>query len=155
MDKNIIDFKFKSNYYINIVMGILFIILLIIIFLIIKNISLNTLRVIYILLAFLILWLIILFLHHKLTIINGEFEFNEDSINYTCLKKTYIINYDEIAYINKNTYIDKSNLINQENYQFVIKIKNSGQFNFLYYDDSLDEAINYLAKKAKIKISEK
>jgi hypothetical protein len=152
MDKKIITFKFKSNYFINIVMGILFIILLFCVFLIIKNIDLIALRVVYILLTFLILWLVVLFLHHLLTIINGEFEFTENCLNYTHLRKTYIINYDEIADIYKCTYIDKSNLINQENYQYIIKIKNNGQFVFLYYDDSLTEAINYLAKKAKIKI---
>lgn len=90
----------------------------------------------------------------KISIISGNFEFKKNELIYSSLNKSYIIKYEEIEYISKESYIDYSNIFNIEKYLYRIKIKNAKYFTFSYYDDSLINAMEKLASYTKIKIDD-
>lgn len=90
----------------------------------------------------------------KINIVNGQFEFNKDELDYSSLNKTYIIKFDEIEYISKESFIDYSNIFHIEKYLYKIKIKDAKYFIFTYYDESLKNAIDELSIHSKIKIDD-
>ena len=147
-------FKYKNN-----TLSKYFLILFIIIYiigsiLINKYIMLNASKLLFILIYLLLLVLWMLQIKKRLDITYGEFIFNEEELSYTTLNKTYYINYKEIDSIKKIIYIENTNIISYKSYEYIIKIKDAGQFIFRYYDNSLDTAINALANKLDIDIIE-
>ena len=147
-------FKYKNN-----TLSKYFLILFIIIYvigsiLINKYIMLNASKLLFMLIYLLLLVLWILQIKKRLDITYGEFIFNEEELSYTTLNKTYYINYKEIDSIKKIIYIENTNIISYKSYEYIIKIKDAGQFIFRYYDNSLDTAINALANKLDIDIIE-
>lgn len=147
-------FKYKNN-----TLSKYFLILFIIIYvigsiLINKYIMLNASKLLFMLIYLLLLVLWMLQIKKRLDITYGEFIFNEEELSYTTLNKTYYINYKEIDSIKKIIYIENTNIISYKSYEYIIKIKDAGQFIFRYYDNSLDTAINALANKLNIDIIE-
>lgn len=147
-------FKYKNN-----TLSKYFLILFIIIYvigsiLINKYIMLNASKLLFMLIYLLLLVLWMLQIKKRLDITYGEFIFNEEELSYTTLNKTYYINYKEIDSIKKIIYIENTNIISYKSYEYIIKIKDDGQFIFRYYDNSLDTAINALANKLDIDIIE-
>lgn len=147
-------FKYKNN-----TLSKYFLILFIIIYvigsiLINKYIMLNASKLFFMLIYLLLLVLWMLQIKKRLDITYGEFIFNEEELSYTTLNKTYYINYKEIDSIKKIIYIENTNIISYKSYEYIIKIKDAGQFIFRYYDNSLDTAINALANKLDIDIIE-
>ena len=147
-------FKYKNN-----TLSKYFLILFIIIYvigsiLINKYIMLNASKLLFMLIYLLLLVLWMLQIKKRLDITYGEFIFNEEELSYTTLNKTYYINYKEIDSIKKIIYIENTNIISYKSYEYIIKIKDAGQFIFRYYDNSLDTAINALANKLDIDIIE-
>lgn len=147
-------FKYKNN-----TLSKYFLILFIIIYvigsiLINKYIMLNASKLLFMLIYLLLLVLWMLQIKKRLDITYGEFIFNEEELSYTTLNKTYYINYKEIDSIKKIIYIEHTNIISYKSYEYIIKIKDAGQFIFRYYDNSLDTAINALANKLDIDIIE-
>lgn len=147
-------FKYKNN-----TLSKYFLILFIIIYiigsiLINKYIMLNASKLLFMLIYLLLLVLWMLQIKKRLDITYGEFIFNEEELSYTTLNKTYYINYKEIDSIKKIIYIENANIISYKSYEYIIKIKDAGQFIFRYYDNSLDTAINALANKLDIDIIE-
>lgn len=147
-------FKYKNN-----TLSKYFLILFIIIYvigsiLINKYIMLNASKLLFMLIYLLLLVLWMLQIKKRLDITYGEFIFNEEELSYTTLNKTYYINYKEIDSIKKIIYIENTNIISYKSYEYIIKIKEAGQFIFRYYDNSLDTAINALANKLDIDIIE-
>ena len=61
---------------------------------------------------------------------------------------------DSYRLAKKIIYIENTNIISYKSYEYIIKIKDAGQFIFRYYDNSLDTAINALANKLDIDIIE-
>ena len=112
----------------------------------------NITKLTYMLLFFLIIILWLIQIKKKLDITNGEFEFNENELNYITLNKMFCIKYDEILSIKKENYLENTNIISYNSYQYIISIKNSGFFIFKFYDQSLDIAIQALADKLNIEI---
>ena len=146
--------KYKNN-----TLSKYFLILFIIIYvigsiLINKYIMLNASKLLFMLIYLLLLVLWMLQIKKRLDITYGEFIFNEEELSYTTLNKTYYINYKEIDSIKKIIYIENTNIISYKSYEYIIKIKDAGQFIFRYYDNSLDTAINALANKLDIDIIE-
>ena len=119
-----------------------------------KYIMLNASKLLFMLIYLLLLVLWMLQIKKRLDITYGEFIFNEEELSYTTLNKTYYINYKEIDSIKKIIYIENTNIISYKSYEYIIKIKDAGQFIFRYYDNSLDTAINALANKLDIDIIE-
>lgn len=147
-------FKYKNN-----TLSKYFLILFIIIYvigsiLINKYIMLNASKLLFMLIYLLLLVLWMLQIKKRLDITYGEFIFNEEELSYTTLNKTYYINYKEIDSIKKIIYIENTNIISYKSYEYIIKIKDAGQFIFRYYDNSLDTAISALANKLDIDIIE-
>ena len=147
-------FKYKNN-----TLSKYFLILFIIIYvigsiLINKYIMLNASKLLFMLIYLLLLVLWMSQIKKRLDITYGEFIFNEEELSYTTLNKTYYINYKEIDSIKKIKNIENTNIISYKSYEYIIKIKDAGQFIFRYYDNSLDTAINALANKLDIDIIE-
>lgn len=147
-------FKYKNN-----TLSKYFLILFIIIYIIgsisiNKYIMLNASKLLFMLIYLLLLVLWMLQIKKRLDITYGEFIFNKEELSYTTLNKTYYINYKEIDSIKKIIYIENTNIISYKSYEYIIKIKDAGQFIFRYYDNSLDTAINALANKLDIDIIE-
>ena len=147
-------FKYKNDRFKNILSLLLFIILTLLIILIIKLVDNIIYKVIYTLISFIIIYLLINFLSRMISNINGKFTFDKHSFIYDTLSSEYTINYKEIEYISKSTYLDNDYFIKRENYLYKIKIKDAGYFVFKYIDDSLVDAIQELSKQSNIDIIE-
>lgn len=149
-----ISFKFQTPTLANIVSFIIFIIYLIFIYYVIK-IPFNTLTSIFLIIIITAIIIIIMrFICQKISVIVGNFEFKKNELIYTVLNKSYIIKYNEIEYISKESYIDYSNIFHIEKYLYRIKIKKAKYFTFSYYNNTLINAIEKLSSCAKIKIDD-
>ena len=146
------SFKYKNSYFYNIMSCILFIIFILMAFIIFKYTESIIHRIIFISLLFILVNVVLVFLAKIVQIANGRFTFDKHSFIYETLNKEYTINYSEIEYISKNTYMDNDGFIKTQNYVYIVKIKNAGYFSFKYVDDSLDDAILMVAEKAKVEI---
>ena len=148
------SFKYKNDYFYNIMSCLLFIILILIFILLFKYVNSTIYKILFILLSFIIANILLVFLAKIVQVTNGRFTFDKHSFIYDSLNKEYTINYSEIEYITKEIYMDTDSFIKHENYMYTIKIKNAGYFTFKYCDDSLDDAILLLSEKANIKITD-
>lgn len=153
-NNEIINFKYRASLLSNIISCFFFIIYLIIIFIIIKcsNTIIAKISIIFLTTAISLIILSIIF--KKASVIQGQFEFGKNELNYSSLNKVYIIKYNEIEYISKESFIDYSNIFNIEKYYYRIKIKNAKYFIFSYYDETLISAIEKLSEYSKIKIDD-
>lgn len=147
-------FKYKNNALFKYPLILFIIVYIIGSILINRYILINSNKLIFMLLYLLILILWMLQIKKRLDITYGEFVFNQDELSYTTLNKTYYINYNEILSIEKRNYIENTNIISYQSYEYIIKIKNAGQFTFKYHDNSLDIAIKALADKLNMEINE-
>ena len=145
---NVFNFKYKNNYLFNIVSFISFIISIIAIVVILMSNIIIINKILFILLTFVIINILIFIINNIGCVTNGRFTLDKHSFIYETLRNEYTINYQEIEYINKETYIDNNSFIKKENYCYKIKIKNAGCFTFNYYNSSLDDAIEELALRA-------
>ena len=143
-----LNFRYKSDYYYNILSALLLMILLLVLVLIFKYVDTIINKLLFILLAFIFANVILVVIGKIVSVMNGKLSLDKHSFIYESLKNEYTINYNEIEYISKEIYIDNTDFIKRENYSYVIKIKNAGYFVFKYYDDSLIEAIEELCLKA-------
>ena len=150
----IINFKYKNDYFYNILSFFLFIIFILTTLLIFKYIDTTFNKILYILLTFIIINVILAIIDKTLSNTSGNFIFDKHSFIYDTLHNEYTINYQEIEYITKEVYMDNYGLLKHENYMYVIKIKNAGYFEFKYTEDNLVEAIKTLCSKAKLTIEE-
>ncbi len=148
----VLNFKFKSDYYFNILSALLFIILILVLILIFKYVDTIMNKLLFVLLSFIFSNILLTILAKVVGVINGRITLDKHSFIYESLKNEYTINYNEIEYISKEIYTDNTDFIKKENYSFIIKIKNAGYFVFKYYDDSLLEAIEELSIKSKKEI---
>ena len=146
---NFINFKYKNDYFYNILAFLLFVILILVSIIILKYSDTIFNKILYILLTFIIINILLAIIDKTISNTTGKFIFDKHSFIYDTLHNEYTINYQEIEYINKEVYMDNYGLFKFENYMYVIKIKNAGEFVFRYSEDNLDEAINMLCKKAK------
>lgn len=149
-----VNFKYKNDYFYNVVAGILFFILIILAIVIFKYILDITYKILFILISFIFINIILVIISKTIEVTNGKFTFDKHSFIYETLNKEYTINYKEIEYISKNTYIDTHGFIRQENFLYKIKIKNAGYFLFRLADESLEDAINALSSKSEIIIDD-
>ena len=147
-------FKYKNNTLFKYPLILFIIVYIIGSILINRYILINSNKLIFMLLYLLILILWMLQIKKRLDITYGEFVFNQDELSYTTLNKTYYINYNEILSIEKRNYIENTNIISYQSYEYIIKIKNASQFTFKYHDNSLDIAIKALADKLNMEINE-
>ena len=147
-------FKYKNNALFKYPLILFIIVYIIGSILINRYILINSNKLIFMLLYLLILILWMLQIKKRLDITYGEFVFNQDELSYTTLNKTYYINYNEILSIEKRNYIENTNIISYQSYEYIIKIKNAGQFTFKYHDNSLDIANKALADKLNMEINE-
>ena len=147
-----LNFKYKSDYYYNILSAILFVVLLLGLILIFKYVDTIINKLLFVLLAFIFVNVLLTILGKIVSVINGRITLDKHSFIYETLKNEYTINYNEIEYISKEIYTDNTDFIKKENYSYIIKIKNAGYFVFKYYDDSLLDAIEELSFKSKKEI---
>ena len=147
-----INFKYKNNYFYNIMSCIMFIIFILITIVIFKYASSTIYKIIFVLLTFIVINIILVLLAKPTQITNGRFTFDKHSFIYETLNKEYTINYSEIESLSKNTYMDNDNFIKNENYVYIIRIKNAGFFSFKYVDDSLDDAMLILSQNTNLDI---
>ena len=147
-------FKYKNDKLFNIFSFIMFVIVTLILLLTLKNIDSTLTKIIYILMTFIISYLILALLDKTLCVSNGKFTFDKHSFIYETSRNEYTLNYQEIESITKSSYTDRNGIVANENYVYEIQIKNAGKFIYKYVNKSLDDAINELAFKAKIKIDE-
>ena len=112
-------------------------------------------KILFIALVSILLFTWMFIISKKLSIITGSFIFDTDVFYYETLRKSYEINYNEVAYISKEYRIDGNSFFNLERIIYRIKIKDAGSFVYYYEDDSLVKAINVLAKKLDMKIIDK
>ena len=153
-NNKVIDFKYYGTYLFNIVSFLFFTLFILTIYLIISTTKTIEARIILILTSTLIILIWMLFIGKKLCILNGKFIFEKDEFNYYTLRKTYIIKYNEIEYISKETYTDYSNIFNIQKNLYRLKIKNAGSFTFACIDDSLLDALTTLSQISKVKIDD-
>lgn len=150
-----IKFKYKNNYLFNI-LSILFIILLFLTYYILFEHVKNPIHCIFLIILITIIIFIWMYLtKRKLEKTTGEFILDKSTLTYNTMKKSYYIDYPEIDYITKEKYNDEFLIFSKSSILYKVKIKNAGLFTFYYYDNSLINAIESLAKKAKIKIIDK
>ncbi len=147
-----LNFKYKSDYYYNILSALLFIILIFALIVIFKYVDTTINKLLFILLSFIFVNVILVVLGKIVGIMNGKITLDKHSFIYESLKNEYTINYNEIEYISRELYVDNTDFIKKENYSYIIKIKNAGYFVFKYCDDSLLEVIEELLNKANKKI---
>lgn len=147
-----LNFKYKNDYYLNILSALLFVILILILIVIFKYVDTMINKLLFILLAFIFANIALVILGKIVGIVNGKITFDKHSFIYETLSNEYTINYNEIEYISREIYTDNTDFIKKENYSYIIKIKNAGYFVFKYYDDSLLEVIEELLDKAQQKI---
>jgi hypothetical protein len=147
-----LNFKYKNDYYLNILSALLFVILILVLIVIFKYVDTMINKLLFILLAFIFANIALVILGKIVGIVNGKITFDKHSFIYETLNNEYTINYNEIEYISREIYTDNTDFIKRENYSYIIKIKNAGYFVFKYYDDSLLEVIEELLDKAKQKI---
>lgn len=148
----VINFKYKSDYFFNIISALLFLILILVLIIIFKYFDNAAQRLLYTLLAFIVTNILLTVIGKYVSITTGRFSLDKHSFIYETLRNEYTISYQEIEYITKEKYIDNSSLIRKENYQYIVKIKNAGYFLFKYYDDSLLDALEELSYKSRAKI---
>ena len=151
---NNVNFKYKNDYFYNILAFFLFIIFILVTLIIFKYAQTTFNKILYILLTFIIINVILAIIDKTVSNTSGNFIFDKHSFIYDTLHNEYTINYQEIEYITKEIYTDSYGLLRHENYMYVIKIKNAGSFVFRYTEDNLVEAIEKLCSKAKLKIEE-
>ena len=147
-------FKYKNEKLFNIFSFIMFVIVTLILLLVLKNAGDTLAKIIYILITFILSYLVLALLDITLCVSNGKFTFDKHSFIYETLRNEYTLNYQEIESITKNIYTDRNGLVANQNYVYEIQVKNAGKFVYKYINKSLDDAINELAFKAKIKIDE-
>lgn len=147
-----LNFKYKNDYYLNILSALLFVILILVLIVIFKYVDTMINKLLFILLAFIFANIALVILGKIVGIVNGKITFDKHSFIYETLNNEYTINYNEIEYISREIYTDNTDFIKRENYSYIIKIKNAGYFVFKYYDDSLLEVIEELLDKAQQKI---
>ncbi len=147
-----INFKYKSDYYYNILSALLFMILILVLVLIFKYVDTIINKLLFVLLSFIFINIILVVIGKVVSVMNGRISLDKHSFIYESLKNEYTINYNEIEYISRELYIDNTDFIRRENYSYVIKIKNAGYFVFKYFDDSLIEAIEELCDRTEQKI---
>ncbi len=147
-----LNFKYKNDYYLNILSALLFVILVLVLIVIFKYVDTMINKLLFILLAFIFANIALVILGKIVGIVNGKITFDKHSFIYETLNNEYTINYNEIEYISREIYTDNTDFIKKENYSYIIKIKNAGYFVFKYYDDSLLEVIEELLDKAQQKI---
>ena len=149
-----VNFIYKNDKISNIISFILFIIFVIsiIIILISKDIIIN--KVLFILLSFIITNVLIIFLNKAFNKVNAQFTFDKHSFIYEYLNNEYTINFNEVEYIQRKTYMDSDNFIKREREMYLFKIKNGGTFVFKSIDDSLSDAMEKLSNKLNIEIEE-
>ena len=147
-----LNFKYKNDYYLNILSALLFVILILVLIVIFKYVDTMINKLLFILLAFIFANIALVILGKIVGIVNGKITFDKHSFIYETLNNEYTINYNEIEYISREIYTDNTDFIKKENYSYIIKIKNAGYFVFKYYDDSLLEVIEELLDKAQQKI---
>ena len=148
----VLNFKYKNDYYLNMLSALLFIILLLVLVVIFKYVDTIINKLFFVLLAFIISNVLLVALAKVVGVMNGKITLDKHSFIYETLNNEYTINYNEIEYISREVYTDDTDFIKKENYSYVIKIKDAGYFVFKYYDDTLLEAIEELASKSKQKI---
>ena len=153
-NNKIIDFKYHGTYIFNIVSFMFFILFLLIIYIILSSVNTFETRIIFILLATILILIWMLFIGKKLCALNGRFVFDKDEFTYYTLRKTYTIKYAEIEYISKENYTDYSNMFNVQKVLYRLKIKNNGSFTFAYIDNSLLDALSALSQISKVKIDD-
>lgn len=147
-----LNFKYKNDYYLNILSALLFVILVLVLIVIFKYVDTMINKLLFILLAFIFANIALVIFGKIVGIVNGKITFDKHSFIYETLNNEYTINYNEIEYISREIYTDNTDFIKKENYSYIIKIKNAGYFVFKYYDDSLLEVIEELLDKAQQKI---
>ena len=147
-----LNFKYKNDYYLNILSALLFVILVLVLIVIFKYVDTMINKLLFILLAFIFANIALVILGKIVGIVNGKITLDKHSFIYETLNNEYTINYNEIEYISREIYTDNTDFIKKENYSYIIKIKNAGYFVFKYYDDSLLEVIEELLDKAQQKI---
>lgn len=147
-----LNFKYKNDYYLNILSALLFVILILVLIVIFKYVDTMINKLLFILLSFIFANIALVILGKIVGIVNGKITFDKHSFIYETLNNEYTINYNEIEYISREIYTDNTDFIKRENYSYIIKIKNAGYFVFKYYDDSLLEVIEELLDKAQQKI---
>ncbi len=147
-----LNFKYKNDYYLNILSALLFVILVLVLIVIFKYVDTMINKLLFILLAFIFANIALVILGKIVGIVNGKITLDKHSFIYETLNNEYTINYNEIEYISREVYTDNTDFIKKENYSYIIKIKNAGYFVFKYYDDSLLEVIEELLDKAQQKI---
>lgn len=151
---NIYAFKYKNDRIFNILSFVFFIFFSLIVFIIFGSDNTTLYKILFLLISFIGINLMLIFISKCVCITMGTITFDKHSFIYESLNNEYTINYQEIEYISKESYIDSDSIIRKENYYYKIKIKNAGYFIFNYYDDSLDKAINELAIRSKKEIDE-
>lgn len=154
MMKKTVLFKYKSSYFFNMVALMFFILFIISTIIIIKYVKANNMRIIWILIIAILIFIWMNLVAKKLCVLNGKFSFSKDILTYDTLSKTYEIEYQEIEYIIKEKLMDYTSFFNIENYQYRLKIKNAGSFRFVYFNESLDEAMKALSSISKISIED-
>ena len=147
-------FKYKNDKLFNMFSFIMFIIVTLILLLTLKNVDSTLTKIIYILITFILSYLILALLDITLCVSKGKFTFDKHSFIYETSRNEYTLNYQEIQSITKSLYTDRNGIVASENYVYEVHVKNAGKFVYKYINKSLDDAINELAFKAKIKIDE-
>ena len=151
---NTFNFKYKNDRLFNVISFIFFIFFILLIFIIISNVDNMLYKILYLLLSFIGINLLLIFISRFVCITLGTINFDKHSFIYETLNNEYTINYQEIEYINKESYIDNDSIIRKENYLYKIKIKNAGYFIFKFYDSSLDDVIKELSLRSNKEIDE-
>ena len=147
-------FKYKNEKLFNVFSFIMFVIVTLILLLVLKNAGDTLAKIIYILITFILSYLVLALLDITLCVSKGKFTFDKHSFIYETLRNEYTLNYQEIESITESIYTDRNGLVANQNYVYEIQVKNAGKFVYKYINKSLDDAINELAFKAKIKIDE-
>ena len=151
---NNFSFKYKNDKLFNIIAFIFFIFFVLLLFIIIGSKNAVITKILFILLSFIGINLLLILISKVICITLGTISFDKHSFIYETLNNEYTINYQEIEYINKMTYIDNDSLIRNENYLYKVKIKDAGYFIFKRYDDSLDKAMQELSIRTNKDIDE-
>ena len=150
-----IDFKYKSDYLFNIIAFLFFCLFIVLVFLIIKYTSKMYLKVFFIIVTGLVLFVWMYLTNRRLCIFNGSFVIDKNYFVYDTLRKSYEIKFSEVDYIAKEKCLDSTSFLNIETYLYRIKIKGAGSFVYYYADPSLDDAIIKLARKLDMEIIDK
>ena len=148
------SFKYKNDKLFNIISLIFFIFFVLLLFIILGGKNTVLTKILFVLLAFIGINLLLVLISKVICITTGTINFDKHSFIYDTLNNEYTINYQEIEFINKINYIESDSIIRNTNYLYKIKVKNAGYFIFKRCDDSLDKAIEELAKRTNKEIDE-